>query len=894
MKRTTKNLNETFEQAMDEIRSERVDQSVVESAAERVWAKLSSENATTSAPAAHVDHIRSCGDFRALIPDFLSGSLSPARSLLFEDHTHECIPCRKALKEARYGVAAKPWQPAASRTSASRRTVVRWAIAATIIIGIGFVALTSYDRLFRAADAFHMVVHAMDGQAYLVSDANTEALKVGEEIKPGDKVRTSKDAGAVLRLPDGSLIEMRERSEFSVTDGAQGTTIHLDRGNIIVQAAKQQKSRHLYVQTDDCLVSVIGTIFSVNNGTKGSRVSVVEGEVHVEHGGKQAVLNPGDQVATNASIENVPVKDEIAWSRNAERYKQMLAEVAALRKEIDDRVARPGVRYSTRLLDMTPDDTVFYVAIPNLTEMLAESNKIIEERLNQNPELSQWWDREQASSRGKQEWDKVISKIGEFGAQLGDEIVVTAQLTKNGNGEPDGPLVLTTVKDPGAFRSYVESQLTTLSADSKKAPGVRFVDDPINENGAAAVDAKPDLFVWINGDVLAASPKLEFLKRVAASAKSANAGQYSDGSFRARIADVYHEGAGFIIAADLQSFIAQTKGADAKTNSALDRLGITNLKYFIAEMKEDQGKSFNRAVLSFSDASHGMPSWLAAPGPMGALEFISPDANVVAAFVVKEPTALVDDLLSALNAVDPKFSEHLGEFQSETGLDIRKDFAAPLGGEFAFAIDGPLLPTPSWRMVFEVYDPAHLQQTFERVVDKMNELAAREGKKGFAWERSDSGGRTYYTLKSVDFGLEMNYTYSNGYLIAGPSRALIDRAVKYHDSGYTLLHSPRFVAALPEDKQANFSALIYQNLAPVLGGIAKRVGGGVAENLPEEQRKSFNSLIGGPVLAYAYAQGDRISFALNGEEGPIGLKPSSLIGMPGSFGLRNIIEHSVR
>jgi hypothetical protein len=186
-----------------------------------------------------------------------------------------------------------------------------------------------------------------------------------------------------------------------------------------------------------------------------------------------------------------------------------------------------------------------------------------------------------------------------------------------------------------------------------------------------------------------------------------------------------------------------------------------------------------------------------------------------------------------------------------------------------------------------------LQQTFERVVEKMNELAAREGKKGFQWDRSESGGRTFYTLKSLDFGLEVNYTYSNGYLIAGPSRALIDRAVKYHDSGYTLLHAPRFVAALPEDKQANFSALIYQNLAPVLGGIAKRVGG-VSNALPEEQRRNFSSLAGGPVLAYAYAEGDHISFALNGEEGPIGLKPSNLIGMPGSFGLSNIIQHSVR
>lgn len=898
MKRTSKDINESFEQAMDQIRSERVDQSVVEGAAERVWAKLSNELATTSVPAArveHVEHIRNCDDFQKLIPEYLGGTLSPARSLLFEDHTHECIPCRKALKQARHGAAAMVVRPRAAKPFVSRRTV-RWAIAAAVVIGIG-VSLLSYDRLLRGSDAFNMVVHAMDGQAYLVSDNSTEMLKVGEKVKPGDKVRTGKDAEAVVQLPDGSLIEMRERSEFSVTDGAQGMTIHLDRGNIIVQAAKQTDKRHLYVQTQDCLVSVVGTIFSVNNGTKGSRVSVVEGRVDVQHGGKQDVLQPGDQVTTNSNLERVPIKDEIAWSRDADRYKRVLAEVAALRNEVDARTPRPGVRYSTRLLDMTPDDTVFYVAIPNLTEMLAESNKIIEERLGQNPELREWWDKEQSSGHGKQEWDKVIGRISEFGEQIGDEIVVSAQLSGTGKAEPDGPLVLTTVKDATGFRGYVERQLATFNTDSTKQPGIRFVDDPMTAGtmsiASAGAKNNSDLFVWMNGDVLAASPKLELLQRMATSAKNASAGQYAEGSFRSRIADVYHEGAGFVIAADLQKIIARTKGEDLKTNKVLDRLGITNLKYFIAEMKEDQGKPFNRAVLSFSDSSHGIASWLAAPGPMGALEFISPDANVVAAFVVKQPAALVDDLLGALNTVDPKLGEHLGEFEKETGLNIRDDFAAPLGGEFAFAIDGPLLPMPSWKLVLEVYDPAHLQQTFERVVQKLNEIAAREGKKGFEWDQAEIGGRNYYTLKSLDFGPEISYCYSNGYMIAGPSRALIDRAVKYHDSGYTLLHSPRFVAALPEDKQANFSAVIYQNLAPVLGGIAKRVGG-VTDNLPAEQRDGFKSLLGGPVLAYAYAEGDRISFALNGEEGPIGLKPSNLIGMPGSFGLRNIIEHSAR
>ena len=75
------------------------------------------------------------------------------------------------------------------------------------------------------------------------------------------------------------------------------------------------------------------------------------------------------------------------------------------------------------------------------------------------------------------------------------------------------------------------------------------------------------------------------------------------------------------------------------------------------------------------------------------------------------------------------------------------------------AIDGPLLPTPSWKLVFEVNDPAHLQQTLERVVGEVNKEAAKFGKGSLAWEQTDIGGRIYYTLRSKDFGfLEVNYT----------------------------------------------------------------------------------------------------------------------------------------
>ena len=51
MKASKKDLNDILDRATAEIRSERVDQAVVEGAAERVWAKLSNEPATASAPA---------------------------------------------------------------------------------------------------------------------------------------------------------------------------------------------------------------------------------------------------------------------------------------------------------------------------------------------------------------------------------------------------------------------------------------------------------------------------------------------------------------------------------------------------------------------------------------------------------------------------------------------------------------------------------------------------------------------------------------------------------------------------------------------------------------------------------------------------------------------------
>ncbi|HYK20876.1 MAG TPA: FecR domain-containing protein, partial [Pyrinomonadaceae bacterium] len=421
------NEDQILDKVTAEIRNESVDPAAVSAAADRVWARVSAAADQTEFSLPTVDRIEGCADFQSLIPAYLAGKLSEARSLLLVDHTHECIPCRKAMNEARArrSVTVKP---AARKTSYTAQPVVmRWAIAAALVIGFGLLAVPFVQRFWPYGD-FEATVQAAEGQVFQVADTQMAAVGAGAKLQRGEKVRTAKDGRAVVRLSDGSLIEMRDRSELYITKNGQGTTIHLDRGSIVVEAAKQKDGK-LFVESGDSLVSVTGTVFSVNNGTKGSRISVIEGEVALNHAGNDRVLRPGEQATTNPAIAMIPVKDEVAWSRNAGRYAQLLSGLASVKSGLKT-VQQPGVRYGTHLLDLMPENTVVYAALPNLANTIVESHRIIQERMSQNPALREWWEKEQSGR--SQNMDQVVETIRQFGSYLGDEIAVSVSMDAQG------------------------------------------------------------------------------------------------------------------------------------------------------------------------------------------------------------------------------------------------------------------------------------------------------------------------------------------------------------------------------------------------------------------------------------------------------------------------------
>ena len=864
-----RNDSDLLDEAVHQVADEPIDPREVEAAAARVWARLSQDGAASSpAPVmeatAPAGSLHGCDDFRSLIPAYVRGELSPARALLVEDHTRSCIPCRRALREAREGKAA----PRQTRTAARPVNRAVWmSLAAVLAIALGF-GLVMLVQDMMAGGTKMARIDSVEGTLYRVAGDSSRMIRPGETIDEGEEVRTAKGSTALVRMQDGSLIEMSERAGFSLDASRKGNTIQLERGRIIVRAAKQH-DRHLFVATRDAQVSVVGTIFAVNSGTKGSRVSVIQGEVHVQQGAKLAVLRPGDQVTTHTSVERVPVKDEVAWSRNSKEYDQLLAELTALGKEIDSRVARPGLRYSTKLLDLAPEGTTIWIALPNLSKSLSETQKILDEKISESPSLAQWWTGVLRTTDSEQKFHEMIEKLGALGSNLGDEIAVAID---PGQGDKGQPVLLAEVTNEASFRATVQQELTR----SGHADKVVFVDDP-----ATAPASGNAMLLWLHNGLVVASPSGDELRKVAALVNG-GANPFKSTAFYGRVAQDYKDGAGWLFAADLHTLIA--KGEASKTpedQQTAEKLGVLDLDQFIIDRREIDGRAETRAALTFDQTRRGIAGWLAAPAPMGSLSFFSPDANFVSAFVVKSPVSILDEMLS----IKPELAQELADAQAKHGFDLRNDLVAPLGGEIAMGVDGPLLPTPSWKLVAEVYDTARLQQTFQKAVTQIDSELRANGKPGLQITSETAGGKTYYSIVSGDGTAHASYLFEDGYMIAGPSRALLEQAVQLRSSGVTLATTAKFRDLLGPDGQVNVSALVYTNIAPIAQAASKVIPSAPAKGGHPNGAAQIGKMLAGqgPTLYYAYAEPDRIVFA-GSNQNPLGLNLGTLASFGGILG----------
>ena len=845
--------NDSIDRAAEEIRAQRIDDATARQIVETVGERLGITHESYRP-------LSSCADFQAEIPSFIAGSLPEARALLVGDHTRECVPCRRVLMEARG--AATPVLPHHSNRKAPGwlSPALRVAAAAILLLG-GFATVRAIGNMMIDHNLRASVEH-VDGSLQLVESNSNQELASNAEVRSHQVLRTASNSGAMLHLADGSLIEIDERSELHLRASRRGTTIDLARGNIIVHAA-DQGGGELFVATNDCEVTVKGTIFSVNHGLKGSRVSVIEGEVEVKKGSSTALLHPGDQVTTGDRLRRVPLEEEISWSRDAAKHKALIRELTDLRRVIADAVDHAPPRTSTFLLDLAPGDTLVYAAMPNISGDLDEARAAFYERLVSSEVLAEWWQENVVAHGADEEIDQLLDRLQPIGEAIGAEAIVTVPISAI--REQGMPIFMAELDDPSSFIDLLADVIADANAEAGDQTVAVLVDDPQTTSAGTA-----EVFMWVEGNLFAATGNLAALQELAGRVDDAAARSFVGSPLHTQLTEIYAGGVSWLLGADLAAAIAEgTSGISAEEAATMDRLGMLDATTMVIERHRDGEWYATNAEVRFSEQRRGMVAWLAEPAPMGSLEFVSPDAYVAASAVTKDAADMFDDILGFAAGQNAQTVEQLQLIQQIIDIDLREDFAATIGGEATFALDGPMLPVPSWKLIVEVYDPATLIHTMERAVDLVNIQFAAQGEALVVFEASEGSGRTYYTISREGLDLQAVFTTIEGYLVAAPSQALIDQAIDYRAANVTLANSGAFQALLPDNGYTVCSALVYRDLESLLDAIPSEMLGDLefADALSDGLSQG---------LVCVFGEDDRITASATG---------GSLIGLASTLGM---------
>jgi uncharacterized protein (TIGR03435 family) len=292
-----------------------------------------------------------CNEVRNYFADYVKERLEVSTQAEFARHLRECSSCRsevEALTEAwikmgalpageppspdmdiRFQMAVEEYKHELKQAAVPparpslhlwlKRSLLAAAALSVVIVSLWIIGVS---RLPQNPEAM-----LEDGSLYRVAGDKTAIVDVGKSVRLYDTLRSGADAGSMLLLADGSRVEMLSESELSLERASDGLSVHLARGVVIVNAA-MQRAGHLYVQTRDVIVSVVGTVFLVNAEEEGSRVAVIQGEVRVQQGGLEKTLRPGEQVSSNPVMDPMPVKEKLSSSRNAESHLALLEESA--------------------------------------------------------------------------------------------------------------------------------------------------------------------------------------------------------------------------------------------------------------------------------------------------------------------------------------------------------------------------------------------------------------------------------------------------------------------------------------------------------------------------------------------------------------------------------------
>ena len=734
------------------MKDEDVDTGTLEAARARVWQNVTNAGGAT------------CVEFRQDFRAYLAKELGVGRRTLVEDHLSRCPSCRARIAEMK---GEKPHVAMPVRSSSRRMQWGALAAAAALVLSVLYLGRDAIDAVMAPGGPRATVVSAGGGVYRLAAGS----LEAGAAIGERESVRTGPGAHAVLRLADGSVVDVNERTELFVTAAWSGQAIHLQRGDIIVKAAKQRRGR-LRVLTHDSIASVKGTVFAVSAGMGGSVVSVVEGSVLVNQPGRAVVLSPGQQAASIPALASSAAA-AVSWSPEADYYLELLASLVKIERELANFPAE--LRTTSALLPYLPAGAVVYGTVPNPGITIGRALALAEEQAAQNATFGAWLNSETGRLL-RQMADRVQSVT----PLLGDEIVFSASIL---GGEPV-PMVLARVQ-PGR-QAELASALEGLFAQAGESSAPYSV-----SNDLMVVSNSPSHLAWA----------------------LAHVGQGAGSPFAAAIGERYRRGVGWLIGIDAPPLVAM-----GSNDEPVELAGMIGMKYLFLEQRAPAGAEENEVTFAFQGVRQGMGSWLADAGSGGAAEYLPADALLAGYVSTREPLQLFEEFTAQITKAEPGFERGLASMDEKLGAGFIQNLTSALGTEAALAVTGLSVSGPAWVMAAVANNPLVVDSSLQKLVETFNaELGPDEQGKRIVIEQETAGGRTWSTIKPGGLPLGIIWTYDRGYLVAASDRGVAERAIATRNGGFALVWSPEFLAQLPSSAGLHPSAFAWLNTKGALG-----------------------------------------------------------------------------
>jgi len=747
-----------LEQALEQMKEEKVDSGTLEGARARVWEQMTNAGSAT------------CAEFRQDFHAYLANGLGASRRTLVEDHLSRCPSCRARIADMKGErvVVAMP------QRSSSRW--VQWgalAAAAALFLSVLYIGRDTIDGMMAPGGPRATVVSA-DGGLYGLTAGS---LQAGAAIGEHESVRTGPGAHAVLRLADGSMLDVNERTELFVTAAWSGQAIHLQRGDLIVKAAKQRRG-HLRVLTHDSIASVKGTVFAVSAGMGGSVVSVVEGSVAVDQPGKVLLLRPGQQAASIPALAS-SVAEAVSWSPDAGQYLELLGSFVKIERELANLPAE--LRTTSALLSYLPAGAVVYGAVPNPGLTIDRALSLAEEQAAQNATFGAWW-----NSETGQQLKQITDRVQSVNPLLGDEIVFCASVGGLPGIDVPVPVVMARVQ-PGKRAALTSALEGLFAAAGESAPSYSVSDELM------IVSSSSSQLSWVLGHL----------------------GQGAGSPFAAAIGERYRRGVGWLIAMDAAPLVAMAAKDDAPPIKLADMMGM---KYLFLEQRAPAGALENEVTFAFQGARTGMGSWLADAGSGGAAEYLPADALVAGYVSTREPLQLFEEFTAQITKSEPDFERGLASMDEKLGVGFVQNLTAALGTESALALTGLSASGPTWVMATVANNPAVIDSSLQKLVATFNaQLGPDEQGKRIVLEQESAGERTWNTMKPGGLPLSISWTYDRGYMVAASDRGVAERAIATRNGGFPLVWSPEFLGQLPSSAGLHPSAFAWLNAKGALG-----------------------------------------------------------------------------